>query len=590
MRRASAATRALLFAVLGLALFASSGVGAVRLAASMGTPRALHTATVVPAADGSTAAVIVTGGIDATGATLATAERYDVAAGTWTPLAQTMAQARRGHSAVLLPTSPAHTQGGIFVVGGVDAGNAPLTTAEILDFATGRWATVGQFQLTPARTGESVTLVGDRVVIAGGVQDVRGVRTVLSTVQTFDTATNQVITTPAMATPRSQHAATRLADGRILVSGGFGSGGTGSAALASTEILNATQNGWTPAAPLGSARAEHTATLADGARVLITGGAPTEGAAPLATSERFDPGTGAWAPAGSMAVARRGHQATLVRDGWVAITGGTNAASPGGSDSADNWTTTFGWGGPFGLPAPESIGGGRSLHAAAAIPQTDEVLITGGGTPATASAVLYTPEKPGPAVPPATAPLAPLGAPTPPSGPVPVQSVRLAAAPVSGQVFVRVGTGSDYRELKAGEGIPVGTVLDTTDGQVRLTAAVGSDFQSAVFYGGTFRVTQPKGEGGLVELRLVGKPVCKTKASAAVKRKAKPRLWGDGQGKFRTRGANSSATVRGTKWLVEERCTGTFTRVARGIVSVRDFGRHKTLLVKAPRSYLARNR
>lgn len=173
---------------------------------------------------------------------------------------------------------------------------------------------------------------------------------------------------------------------------------------------------------------------------------------------------------------------------------------------------------------------------------------------------------------------------------MPVQNVTLAAAPVSGRVFVRVGIGPEYRELNVGEAIPVGTVLDTTDGQVRLTAAVGAGRQSALFYGGTFQVRQPKGEGGLVELRLVGKPVCRTKAAAAVKRKAKPRLWGDGEGRFRTRGANSSATVRGTKWLVEERCSGTFTRVARGIVSVRDFGRHKTVLVKAPRTYLARNR
>jgi ferric-dicitrate binding protein FerR (iron transport regulator) len=67
-----------------------------------------------------------------------------------------------------------------------------------------------------------------------------------------------------------------------------------------------------------------------------------------------------------------------------------------------------------------------------------------------------------------------------------------------------------------------------------------------------------------------------------------PHVWGDGHGKFSTRGANSAATVRGTRWLVEERCTGTFTRVSRGIVAVRDFARHKTVSVKAGRTYLAR--
>ena len=78
------------------------------------------------------------------------------------------------------------------------------------------------------------------------------------------------------------------------------------------------------------------------------------------------------------------------------------------------------------------------------------------------------------------------------------------------------------------------------------------------------------------------------KASAAAKRKKKRRLWGDGQGKFRTEGSYSSATVRGTKWLVQDRCTSTLTRVVRGRVSVRDFVKKKTVLVRAGKKYIAR--
>ena len=54
-------------------------------------------------------------------------------------------------------------------------------------------------------------------------------------------------------------------------------------------------------------------------------------------------------------------------------------------------------------------------------------------------------------------------------------------------------------------------------------------------------------------------------------------LWGNGKGKFRTNGKYSSATVRGTIWLVEDRCEGTLTRVRRGTVAVRDFKRKKTV-------------
>jgi ferric-dicitrate binding protein FerR (iron transport regulator) len=66
------------------------------------------------------------------------------------------------------------------------------------------------------------------------------------------------------------------------------------------------------------------------------------------------------------------------------------------------------------------------------------------------------------------------------------------------------------------------------------------------------------------------------------------RLWGNGKGRFTTKGRYSSATVRGTKWLVQDRCDGTLTRVLRGIVLVRDFRARKNVSVRAGRSYLAK--
>jgi hypothetical protein len=50
----------------------------------------------------------------------------------------------------------------------------------------------------------------------------------------------------------------------------------------------------------------------------------------------------------------------------------------------------------------------------------------------------------------------------------------------------------------------------------------------------------------------------------------------------------SSATVRGTIWLVQDQCNGTLTKVKRGTVAVRDLKRKKTVSVKAGHSYLAR--
>ena len=58
-------------------------------------------------------------------------------------------------------------------------------------------------------------------------------------------------------------------------------------------------------------------------------------------------------------------------------------------------------------------------------------------------------------------------------------------------------------------------------------------------------------------------------------------LWGRGNGSFRTGGKRSAATVRGTWWLVQDRCDGTLTRVKVGRVDVRDFRLKKTIRLRA---------
>jgi hypothetical protein len=69
------------------------------------------------------------------------------------------------------------------------------------------------------------------------------------------------------------------------------------------------------------------------------------------------------------------------------------------------------------------------------------------------------------------------------------------------------------------------------------------------------------------------------------------RLWGrDSGGRFRTYGRHSHATVRGTRWLTEDRCGGTLTRVTEGAVVVRDLARRRSVVVRAGHSYLATRR
>ena len=44
----------------------------------------------------------------------------------------------------------------------------------------------------------------------------------------------------------------------------------------------------------------------------------------------------------------------------------------------------------------------------------------------------------------------------------------------------------------------------------------------------------------------------------------------------------------GTRWLTTDTCTSTRVTVASGVVRVRDFVRHRSVILRAPHNYLAR--
>ena len=169
--------------------------------------------------------------------------------------------------------------------------------------------------------------------------------------------------------------------------------------------------------------------------------------------------------------------------------------------------------------------------------------------------------------------------------PAPRAGQTIVVRPVAGRVLVKRPGSSEFSSLTGAASIPLGSELDTKQGRVVLTSEPGDGraLQRALLYGGIFTVTQ---SGRFVELTLsedlapCGAKVRSTKAK-------KRRLVGDGKGNFRTLGRYGSVTVRGTKWLVEDSCTGTLTRVTQGVVSVSQRGR-KAVLVRAGRSHLAK--
>ncbi|HZO06589.1 MAG TPA: right-handed parallel beta-helix repeat-containing protein [Solirubrobacterales bacterium] len=183
----------------------------------------------------------------------------------------------------------------------------------------------------------------------------------------------------------------------------------------------------------------------------------------------------------------------------------------------------------------------------------------------------------------------------PPTQPIvqiqPVNGESVVVAPAGGKVFVQRPGEKKPTELKEGQTIPVGSIVDATNGKVTLTSVnKAGETQTAVFYGGKFLVAQQEGSG-LVVLKLRGSLKGCPKAgdsSATASGKKGRRLWGSGKGKFRTEGNYGSATVRGTVWLTEDRCTGTFFKVRKGVVTVRDFPAKSTVSLGKGKSYFAK--
>jgi hypothetical protein len=181
---------------------------------------------------------------------------------------------------------------------------------------------------------------------------------------------------------------------------------------------------------------------------------------------------------------------------------------------------------------------------------------------------------------------------TPAQEPTPVPNKTVVIQPVSGKTLVKLPGSSKFEPVDVTRGIPNGSTVDTRTSKIRLFAIpkAGKPAESALFYQGIFKV---KLAGGVTELQLVEELAkCPSgKASAAAKKKPKTRkLWGDGTGSFRTRGQYSAATVRGTRWLVQDSCGKTLTKVAKGVVEVQDFVKRKKILVRAPKSYTAKQK
>ena len=227
-------------------------------AAPMNISRGYHTATVL--GDGR---VLVVGGDTSTLWTpTATAELYDPVANTWT-VAASPANAHAAGVAELLP------DGRVLVAGGYAPGGPIQQTAasEIFDASTGTWSTVAP--MTAARTCASVALVNGKVLVAGGENDRTGY---LSSAELFDPATGTWTKTGMLKARHACAASVKLADGRVVVAGGLGPSSTGAIPEATVETYSPLRGTWTTVSSLvGAGDHQAAGLLADG-RMVVAGG------------------------------------------------------------------------------------------------------------------------------------------------------------------------------------------------------------------------------------------------------------------------------------------------------------------------------
>jgi hypothetical protein len=278
--------------------------------------------------------------------------------------------------------------GKLLQAGGSDAHSASVAATAVFDPSTGRWTASGP--LSETRRLHTLTRLADgRVLAAAGASGpVRIPVPGLATAELYDPAVGVWKSTGGLATGRSGHSATLLADGRVLVAGGDAPRTAGvSGTLRSAELYDQATGTWSTTGAMTDARWGHQAVaLADG-RVLVIGGIVSGADSGLAFCEVYNPATGVWTPTGSMSTPRRACQATLLADGAVLVTGGVNNGMANGwmyanhsHRSAEIYDPTAGvW-----RPAPP-MPTARAYHRAVRL-ATGSVLVIGGTDTATLDA------------------------------------------------------------------------------------------------------------------------------------------------------------------------------------------------------------
>jgi len=180
------------------------------------------------------------------------------------------------------------------------------------------WSATGS--LATGRTLHTATLLADGRVLVTGGQTIDTPQSLRSS-ELYNPTTGSWTATGSLTTGRANHIAVRLPNGKVLVAGGVTV--EQQTRLGSAEIYDPATGTWTATGAMVTARQAPAAVVLNDGRVLVIGGSgPNTNLDPLASTEIYNPATNQWASAGSMTVARVGHTAVLFSNGKVLVAGG----------------------------------------------------------------------------------------------------------------------------------------------------------------------------------------------------------------------------------------------------------------------------
>jgi WD40 repeat protein len=307
--------------------------------------------------------VLVAGGFDVSGNTLASAELYDPSTGLWTATGS-MTSPRGRFAATLLADGRVLAVGGdpnkasaeiydpgtgewtatpnlhyehawplvttlsvgplagvALVASGFSGGEVPIPYAELYSPGRGTWTLTGSMHV--ARYNLFGTNLPDGSVLASGEGFCCPYASVNSA-EIFNTQ-NQTWMLTADKTTRANGPLAMMPGGRVLEAGGY-SGVQGTwVSVADAELYDSVIGVWFPTANMSTPRdGTHSLTAMPNGQALVAGG--NSGGwgvcSMLSSSELYDPTSGQWLHTGSLSAARNGHQATLLPSGQVLVAGG----------------------------------------------------------------------------------------------------------------------------------------------------------------------------------------------------------------------------------------------------------------------------